>query len=214
MKYLHPPADEERFAGSGTYATQHDPSSEQWERHRRPDGFTAWRFEQSGESFLRLGHLMVNDAGSPERLQIHQRGDGGLHRQTYTFFEDSVVISDNRIAGRQMREVPENRTLLTPFAGACAFAFPFAPSRDEPAEQPVFVVGENDEGLLTSRLVTTSFEPYGVDDHTVGGEGYTGYGWRLRAEPAETLWITEEGLTLKRLRGGVLMRLTQLRKTW
>lgn len=213
MKYLHPPNDEERFAGSGAYD---GPISEQWERHRRPDRFAVWRFEQSGKGSLRLGHLLVNDAGRPERLQIHQRGEVGLQRQTYTFFDNSVIVADNRVAGRQMREVPDGWTLLTPFVGACAFAFPFAPTREEPAEQPVFVVGEREDGLLASRLVTMRFEPYGVDDHTVGREGYTGHGWRLRAEdePAETLWLTDEGLTLKRLHAGRLMRLTQVRKAW
>lgn len=213
MKYLHPPADEEHFAGSGAYD---GPLAEQWERHRRPDGFVTWRFEQEIDDGVRLGHLIVNDAGTPERLQIHQRGNAGLQRQTYTFFEDSVVIADNRVAGRQMRELPEEWTLLTPFAGMCALTFPFAPTREEPATQPVFVVYETKNDLLASRPVTMSFEPYGVDDHTVGGHGYTGYGWRLQSEgePAETLWLTDEGLTLKRLRAGALVRLTQVRMAW
>lgn len=213
MKYLHPPADDERFAGSGTYD---GPVSEQWDRHRRPDGFIVWRFEQDTGAGTRLGHLVMNEAGRPERLQIYQRGESGQQRQTYTFFEDSVIISDNRVAGRQMREVPDGWTLLTPFAGMCALVFPFAPTRDEPAEQPVFDVDETEESLLVSRLVTMTFEPYGTDEHTVGGQGYTGYGWRLRGEgePTETLWLTDEGLTLKRLRAGTLMRLTRVRKAW
>lgn len=222
MKYLHPPDDKERLSVSGRYTVTADDTevTETWECYHRSDGFAIWRVEQEGTqdgvALLRLGHLLVEGAGRPERLQIQQRGGTGLQRQTYTFFDDSVLVTDNRVAGRRTVELVEAWTLLTPFAAAGALALPFAPTRTEPAEHFVYVVRTNEDDLLEGRIEEVTLEPAGANEYVVGGTAHTGYGWRLQLQdqPEDVLWLTERGLTVQWERNGFAATLVALREGW
>lgn len=220
MNYLHTPGDEERLLDAGQYSIDNNGAirTEKWERYERPDHFTVWHFEQrdtgQARSFRRLGHLLVNAANIPERLQIHQRGSAGLQHQTYTFFDDSVIVADNRVAGRSMIRLPENWTLRTPFLAAAVLAFPFPPNHEEGGTRAVYAIDESSEELLTGRLTMITFEPLGSRITPRGGtpDQGEGHGWRLRREDhaEEILSLTESGLTVWWERGDVRATLTRI----
>ena len=217
MKYLHSPGDEDQFVESGQYTVTDGERTitETWEQYRRPDGFTVWCFEQTGVPFERLGHLLINADDAPERLHVHQRGDAGAHRQTYTFFDDGVMIADNRVAGRWSVELPEQRALLTPFAAAARFAFTFPPTQNERITHQLYLIRQSPEGILAGRLSQVQFAPLGTDEFEISEQTYTGYGWRLFLQQGteEFIWLTDAGVPLTWVHSGWEASLTK-RRTW
>lgn len=187
MNYLHPPRQGETLVQRGT-AHVEDASGayhETWELYRAADGSLLVRIEQTG-AHTRLVHAIVSPTGTLDRVQVRVMLADGRHEQTFTFFEDSILIADNRIAGRQA--APPAQLVLMPFAALPVWATP--PTGNVAA----LVVAAAPGGRLHWEERTLSVAPpeadtQSLDGHTIATQRYTLTGDDFTA----TLWLDEKG---------------------
>ncbi|MDQ7030492.1 MAG: hypothetical protein Q9O62_12285 [Ardenticatenia bacterium] len=131
MTAIHPPRPDEVPEQRGQHHVSGSAVNmeEVWEVYRQPDHMFVWRMDQQGiehgRAVRRLGHAIVH-GGRVERLQLQQRTPAGLHRQTYTFYADGVLLTDNRVPGRHVVSLEPDTLVVTPFV-----SLPVRPARTE-----------------------------------------------------------------------------------
>lgn len=191
MNYLHPPRKGEALVQSGT-AQVEDASGaylETWEHYRAPDGSKLVRIEQTG-AHTRLVHVILSPMGALDRLQVRVSLADGRHEQTYTFFDDSVLIADNRVAGRQA--IPPVQIVLTPFAAVPFWQSP--PTGDVSA----LVVSAAPGGRLHWEERTLHIAPPETETLTLGGQPIAAHRYTLSGDDfSAALWLDDAGMLLQ-----------------
>lgn len=192
MSSLHPPRPDEvpHVTGRHHIVGRECDLVEEWEIYRQPDGSLVWRGDQHGVLFgrhvRRLGHAVIY-SGRVERLQLHQRTPAGVHRQTYTVYEDGVLLSDNRVPGRRIIPAPAGTVLV----GLFVSLVPDPPRVG--GRQPVLWVDTDATGLLTSTVGEVRWTPAG-SDHLTGPAGeWVCARWNL-TDPwgnSHSLWVAD-----------------------
>ncbi len=188
MNYLHPPRPGEALVERGT-ATVEDASGayhETWERYHAADGSTLLRIEQAG-AYTRLVHAIISPKGAIDRVQVRVMLADGRHEQTFTFFDDSILIADNRVAGRQT--TPPVSILLTPFAALPIWQAP--PIGNAAA---ALVITAAPGGRLHWEEQTLSVSTPESETFELGGTPVTAHRYRLKGNDfTATLWLDETG---------------------
>lgn len=196
MTAIHPPRPDEVPERRGHHRVRGAKLDleESWEVFRQPDGSLVWRVDQKGiergREVRRLGHAIVRD-GHVERLQVHQRTPAGLHRQTYTFYDDGALLTDNRVPGRHVLSLEPDTLVVTPFV-----SLPLRPRGE--GSQPVLWVHVTKQGLLTHAIAKAIWEDAGQESTTGPIPGpcerwHLSDPWGVR----HTLWLTAQGLVVR-----------------
>lgn len=151
MASIHPPRPGEHPRATGQYhiVGPKVDALEEWELYVGSDGSSVLRADQQGVEFgqevRRLGHVVVVGE-RVERLQLHQRTPAGVHRQTYTVYEDGVLVTDNRTPGRRMVDAPSEALVVGPLISLPLWL------REERGRRPVLWVYAAPTGLLASAV--------------------------------------------------------------
>nr|WP_290667409.1 hypothetical protein [Ardenticatena sp.] len=187
MNYLHPPRPGEALVERGT-ATVEDASGayhETWERYRAADGSTLLRIEQAG-AHTRLVHAIISPEGAIDRVQVRVMLADGRHEQTFTFFDDSILIADNRIAGRQA--APLAQLVLMPFAALPVWTTP------PTGESTALVLAATPSGRLHWEERSLEVAPPEADTQTLDGHTLATRRYILTGDDfTATLWLDETG---------------------
>lgn len=115
MRKLHPIGPHEVLAAAGR-VQRPDGGVEDWSRHGLPGGRQAVRVEVAGAE---LWHLVLDEDGHPERLELRLVTGGRQVDATYTFFEDEVLVwrRGAEPASEALAVPPGYRLLWPPVAG-------------------------------------------------------------------------------------------------
>jgi|GEM_PF-3529940 hypothetical protein len=168
MRNLHPVRPQERLRDHGTFVRP-DGSRERWTVHSLAPGRHIVRVDVAGvegpASRSELWHLMLDESGRPERMQVRLSEGGPPLEATFTFFEDEVLVwrKGGGSASEAIELPPQCRLLWPPVAGReyCLGVGAGAPSSEK---QPLPEVPEGDTAM---RLFHIAFVPI-VEGGVVG----------------------------------------------
>lgn len=161
MRKLHPVGAHERLVRESRFARP-DGAVEEGSVHAIGAGRHAVRVSIDGPRRSGLWHLVVDEDGSPERLQARFREEGRVVDVTVTFFEDEALVW-RRGAGEPSEaiEIPPGYRLLWPPYTGRGLSLVGLPAVDGPDARMFALVRARslDEGGLQVRPVKLSIRP-------------------------------------------------------